>query len=132
MKSLLLIFTLLFSTLMFSSPSYAKWEKVGENVHGDTFYVDYERIRKHGGYVYWWELTDLLKPIKHGHLSGKIYVQGDCKSFRSKNLSFLQHKQSMGRGSRDNDFDYNPKNPEWEYPIPESVSEGILKSVCSR
>ena len=34
MKKLILIFTLLFSTVMFSSPSIAVWTKVGENVVG--------------------------------------------------------------------------------------------------
>ena len=57
---------------MFSSPSYSKWTMVSEGIDssnsGDTFYVDFERIRKHGGYVYWWDLTDFLKP-KEGILS---------------------------------------------------------------
>jgi len=30
----------------------------------NTTYVDFERIRKHGGYVYWWDLLDRLKPTK--------------------------------------------------------------------
>ncbi|MDP7557459.1 MAG: hypothetical protein QF687_06205, partial [Nitrospinaceae bacterium] len=65
MKKLLLIFTLLFSTLLFSTPSYSEWTKVGENMSGDTYYVDFERIRKHGGYVYYWSLGDYLKPTKN-------------------------------------------------------------------
>ena len=72
MKSLLTIFTLVF-TVIFSSPSFAKWEKVTEDTMGNTFYVDFERIRKHGGYVYWWDLTNLLKPDKDGDWSYKIY-----------------------------------------------------------
>jgi len=46
MKKLLLISTLLFSTLMFSTPSYGEWTKVSENVEGNSFYVDFERIKK--------------------------------------------------------------------------------------
>jgi hypothetical protein len=65
MKKLLLIFTLLFSTLMFSTPSYGEWTKVTSSGNGaNTTYVDFERIRKHGGYVYWWDLLDRLKPTK--------------------------------------------------------------------
>ena len=45
---------------MFSSASFADWTKVGENVSGDTFYVDLERIRKHGGFVYYWSMTDYI------------------------------------------------------------------------
>ena len=74
MKKLFLIFTLLFSTLMFSTPSYAEWTKVGSNVEGDVFYVDFDRIRKHEGYVYFWELIDYLKPTKFGDLSNKNYL----------------------------------------------------------
>jgi len=86
MKKLILI--LLFSTVMFSSSSYAEWTKVNESVDGDTSYVDFERMRKHDGYVYWWELADYLKPTSTGTLSVKVYNQGDCKLFRYKILSF--------------------------------------------
>jgi hypothetical protein len=56
-------------------------EEGGWDVEGNTHYVDFERIKKHDGYVYWWDLTDLLKPNEYGILSGKAYKQGDCKSF---------------------------------------------------
>ena len=96
MKKLLLIFTLLFSTLMFSTPSYAEWTKVGTSVRGDNFYVDFERIRKHDGYVYFWRLSNYLKPSKWGDLSAKLYNQGDCKLFRFKILGSSYYKQHMG------------------------------------
>ena len=53
MKKLTLIFTLLFSTVMFSSPSYAEyfsspsdaeWTKVNKDADGNTNYVDFESI----------------------------------------------------------------------------------------
>ena len=129
MKKLLLIFTLLFSTLMFSTPSYAEWTEVSKNVSGTTFYVDFERIRKHDGYVYWWELGDYLRPTPEGILSGKIYKQGDCKLFRLKRLSGSFHKEPMGRGTGD-----SPPIPEsmkdWKYPPPNSTIEIVLKTVC--
>ena len=65
MTKLIAIATLLF-TLLLSAPSYAKWTKVGESVTGSTFYVDFERIRKHDGYVYFWRLHGRLKPTKYG------------------------------------------------------------------
>ena len=58
MKKLTLIFTLLFSTVMFSSPSYAEyfsspshaeWTKVNKDADGNTNYVDFESIRKKMG-----------------------------------------------------------------------------------
>ena len=128
MKTLLTIFTLVF-TVMFSSTSFAGWTKVGENVYGNTFYVDFERIRKHGGYFYWWELTDLLKPDSKGYFSYIGYHQGDCNLFRVKWLSMYFHKQPMGR---ETGRAVNVKNPEWNYPAPKSVGETNLKAVCSR
>ncbi len=130
MKNLLLIFTLLFSTVFFSSPSYAKWEKVSEGVNGNTFYVDFERIRKHDGFVYWWTLGDFPR-VMNGGLSAKLYNQGDCKLFRFKNLSTTYHAQSMGRGTGEV---IKPKgeNANWKNPSPNSVGETILKLLCSK
>ena len=103
---------------------------VGTNVSGDIFYVDFERIRKHDGFVYWWELGDYLKP-QMGYLSAKSYNQGDCKLFRFKNLSTTYHAQSMGRGTGEV---IKPKgeNANWKYSSPNSVGETILKLVCSK
>ena len=127
MKTLLTIFTLVF-TLMFSSTSFAGWTKVGENVEGDTFYVDFERIRKHDGFVYFWTLSDFFKPID-GVSSLKIYHQGDCKLFRFKVLSASTHKGPMGGGTGKV---YSKPDKDWTHPPPNSSSEYILKPVCSR
>jgi hypothetical protein len=128
MKTLILI--LLFSTVMFSSSSYAEWTKMSENVDGTTYYVDYERIRKHDGYVYWWILSDYLKPTKYGDLSTKMYKQGDCKLFRYKSLSFSHHIEPMGGGTGNKTL--NVPDKEWNYPPPDTVAEEILKQVCNR
>jgi hypothetical protein len=114
---------------MFSSSSYAEWTKVSENMNGDTFYVDFERIRKVDGYVYFWQLQDYLKPISGGYLSSRIYKQVDCKLFRFKDLSFIFRKEPMGGGTGDT---YNDPDKEWNYPSPNSSGESILKQVCNR
>lgn len=126
MKKLLIIPILLF-TLMFSSTSYAEWTKVTENVMGVSFYVDFDRIRKHDGYVYYWRLFDYLKPSQYGDLSSKMYVQGDCKQFRYKRLSFSFHKEPMGGGIGET----GTPPDDWKYPPPNSAVEQILKSVCN-
>ena len=129
MKNLLLIFTLLFSTMIFPSTSYAKWTKVGVNKKGTTFYVDFERISKQGEYVYWWELGDRRKPNADGSSSNKAYKKGDCKLFRYKYLSHTGHIERMGAGTGEA---ITPKSPQWYYPSPHSSIEYLLKSVCSR
>ena len=124
---LLPIFTVV-STLMFSSTSSAEWTEVTENTVGDIFYVDFERIRKHDGYIYYWQLIDILKPTESRFLSAKRYFQGDCKLFRFKILSYVFHKQPMGRDVGETS---NKKNPEWRYPHPGSADETVLREVCS-
>ena len=114
---------------MIPSTSFAGWTKVGTNVDGDTFYVDFERIRKHNGYVYYWRLIDQLKPDEWGDLSGKVYSEGDCKLFRFKTLSYSFHKEPMGGGTGDVQ---EPEKKGWKYPSPDSVNEIILKDVCSQ
>ena len=126
-KKITLGITLFFSTLMFASPAYADWVKVGENVKGNTFYVDFDRIRKNGGYVYYWDLADYLEPLESGMLSTKGYYKGDCEMFRYKYLSFSYYKQPMGEGSGDTD---STPDTEWRYPSPNSIREYILKGVC--
>ena len=46
MKKLTIIFSLLVSTIIFSSPSYAEWTKLYVNDIGNTYYLDFEKIRK--------------------------------------------------------------------------------------
>ncbi len=114
---------------MFSSSSFAEWTRLGKNSNGNTIYVDFEGVRKHGEFVYWWDLLNYLKPTKNGRLSDKTYNQGDCKVFRFQRLSFVFHNQPMGRDTGDI---FTPKKTEWEYPSPGTVSEAVLKQVCSR
>jgi len=128
MKNITIFLALAF-TVMFSSPSFADWKEVGENVKGHTFYVDFERIRKQNGYVYWWELTDLLKPNKDGDLSYKRYTLGDCKLFRVKRLMMSFHNELMGRGTPVATI--NKADKDWIYPPPNSSFETILNEVCA-
>ena len=130
MKTLLNITTLVF-TVMFSSTSFAGWTKVSSNMgKQNTYFVDFERIRKVDGFVYFWTLSDYSKPLE-GTLSTKIHWQGDCKLLRNKVLSFSSHKEPMGGGTGEN-LSIPKKHKDWQYPPPNSVSEFILKSVCSR
>ena len=101
---------------------------MSENIAA-TYYVDFERMRKVDGFVYFWYLSDYLKPTKYKDLSTKIYRQGDCKLFRYKGLSWSFHKEPMGGGTGETN---NDPDKEWKYPIPDTSGETILKSVCDR
>ena len=104
---------------------------MSKNVDGDTFYVDFERIRKHGGYVYYWTMTDWLKPVSQGYLSNQSYYQGDCKLFRGKTLTEYYFMDQMGRGTR-KVWNLTERQKQWMFPPPNSPGESILKSVCNR
>ena len=53
MKYLLLMSTLT-TSLMCSAGSWAEWTEVSESADGHKLYIDYDRIRKVNGLVYYW------------------------------------------------------------------------------
>ena len=128
MKKPPFIYTLIFSTVMFSSISYADWSEMSRGVDGDIFYVDFERIKRHKGHVYFSRMVNYFKPIQ-GYLSSKVCIQGDCKLFRLKYLSLSYHKKPLGGGAGDTK---KYKNPEWSYPPPNSSIEKVLELVCNK
>ena len=122
MKKLLI---LLFSILI-SFNSYGEWKELGKDVDGDTYYIDTDTIKEHKEYVYYWVLSDYLKPLGGRYMSSKVYYQGDCGVNRLKYLSVIFYEQPMGGGSGETN---NPPD-EWKYPSPDSIVGGMLKYVC--
>ena len=129
MRKLLILITFVSSLILLPTTSYAKWNKVSESVSGDSYYVDFKRVRKHKGLVYFWYLEDYLKPTKYGDLSGKFYTEADCVRFRQKWLATYYHTKPMGEGTPS--ATSNKPDKEWRYPSPNSSAEGILKYVCA-
>ena len=128
MKKLLILVTFISSMIM-SSVAHAEWTKVSKNIRGMTFYVDFERIRKHGGYVYYWDLGDYLTPMGNfKNLSVINYNQVDCVLMRRKILTQIQYKGKMGTGQKQIN---NIPDENWTYPPPNSSAEDILKAVCN-
>ena len=126
MKKLLLLLFL----AMISFNSYGEWTKAGEAMNGATMYVDFKRVKKQGGFVYFWSILDYSKPTKYGDLSSKVYKQVDCELFRYKYLTDSYYKESMAEGEITSSS--NEPDKEWNYPPPESLNELVLKSVCSQ
>jgi hypothetical protein len=128
MRYMFLIFILTIAVL-FSTISYAEWTKVSESLNDeDTYYLDFEKIKFHDGYVFWLQLSNYLKPTKAGILSAKSYVQGDCKKLWIKILSTTAYTGPMGVGNGTNYVIYD----KWFYPPSKSSIEFILKLVCAR
>ena len=130
MKKLTLIFTLLFTVLL-SAPSYAKWTWLGDHKIGFTFYVDFERIRKVDGFVYFWTLTDYALPLQLVYLSNKFYIQGDCNNemgLRYKILIANFYKEQMGNGN----YITETNQGGWIYPDDYDYYEKPLQMVCNK
>ena len=145
LKTLLLTSTLTLS-LMFSAGSWAEWTEVGEQASGtNSFvdnngkkrtytnagskeYLDFDKIRKHDGYVSFWILTDHFEPDLLGTKSSKSYVVVDCQAFRSMYLHVIDYKQPMGEG--DSWYEAKEDKPFWDSPLPNTAWETTLNRVC--
>ena len=128
MKKISILVTILFS-MIFTFPSYGNWVKVGQSADQQfTYYVDYNKVKKRGDYLFYWELEDYSKP-DFDFLSSLAYRQVDCSQFRFKNLSFIMYASNMGKGDAS---PVQPRNKGWIYPPPNSVSETSIEKVCKK
>ena len=126
MKKTLIIFMILF-TVMFSFNSFADWSLVTKSFNGKSYFIDFERITKNNGYVYFWWMVNYEKPYNKKFLSSTTLVQADCKEYRGKSLTWSFYSKPMGKG------DYEkivPKEPIWTYPNSLSVIDIIFANAC--
>ena len=122
MKKLLLIFILLFS-----SPSYAKWTKIGAS-DSNRYYIDVGKVKKKDGYVYYWELSDYLKPDKWKHMSSITLMEGDCNIPRKARQIYANyHSQPMGNGTASMS---SSEKQDWHHSVPNSALERMLNFAC--
>ena len=121
-------FFLIFFVLIFQSQSsFGEWIKMGEN-DKMIVYIDFDRIRKNQGYLYYWEMRDVLVSNKWGMRSMVTYKQGDCNLFRYKILTDTMYDNFKGKGKTLNSS--NTPDKEWRYPKPGTGNEMVFKSVC--
>ena len=59
-------------------------------------FIDFDNTKKDDGFIYWWDLTDYLKPTPYGYLSAKLYqiIIYQCYKF----LRFYFYSKPMGKG----------------------------------
>ena len=126
MKKITILLVIIF-TFLFSTTSWGEWNYVTESVKGNKLYYDKDRIRKSGKYLYFWTLTDFLKPTEGGNFSSLGYIQLDCSIFRFKWLTFQLYDKSMGEGEMTDEW--TPKD-EWLYPQPDSIFELMFNNIC--
>ena len=126
MKKLLI---LLFS-LLISFNSYGEWTYITKERDGDKYYIDNDSIKEHDGYIYWWGLTDYVKPTQSGDLSAEAYSEGDCGINRWRLLSIVFFKQSMGTGQQDI-LTPTGEHANWFYPTRDRIDGILLNHACN-
>ena len=127
MIKLFVQFALLFSTLLFSSPSFAEWKFVSSTVRGAKYYVDFDRIQIKQKYIYYWELTDYASEDGYGYLSDITKVVVDCDLQRFQNLQVTNYKGAMGSGVTTG---YGKPSSKWLYPPPNTIKETMVFRMC--
>ena len=130
MKKLFFTYLALIFTIIFNSKSFADWTKVSVSESGNTWYVDFQTIKEHSGYVYYWELNSYLKPDKFGDWSAINYKQVDCNLLRYKFLSDTYYSRPMGQGK----ITASTNNPskKWIYVNHNTIGHLVLNKVCSQ
>ena len=129
MKKLLML-TAIVCSLILSPVANAEWTKVGVSKSGKIHYVDLQRIEKHDGKVYYWELNDFPKPSADGTFSIMIYGEAECESFKYRFLKTTWHTKPMGEGKSHQTLK-NASDAMWGYPSRYSSKERALKLVCN-
>jgi len=106
MKKLSILITILFS-MIFTFPSYGSWEFILKHKSGDeSYYLDFNSIRKVGDKVFYWTLTNYNVPLeewKDGQPNGFSksalkYYEADCNRLGVKTLSVSSFRNEMGDG----------------------------------
>jgi hypothetical protein len=133
MKNLLILISLLLLSSLLTScekngqGTETEWTYVTNDVNGNTFYYDKDRVRKSGKYLFFWYLTDFVKPVGGEFLSVTRNTQLDCSVFRFKNLKLQMYKNSMGEGEIKSE---GREHGEWKYPKPDTLFENLYNKVC--
>ena len=125
MKKQRLIFSLLLATSRSRHHVLGNGLNLRETEDG-AFYINFSDIREADGFVYWWQLNDLIEPNK-GTLSAITYHQTVCFWFRTKYLRGKVFKANMAGGTAEREYDY--ENPKWIYPAGHLQGQ-LVQDVC--
>ena len=125
MKKITILLVIIFSFL-FSSTCWGEWTKVVSSGNGDDFYVDREKIKKRGNYVYLWMLIDMIEPNEGGTMSQIRYVKLDCVNKQLIWLKIRTFNVPMAEGVLSNES----HKKLWEPIGPKTVYEFIREKSC--
>ena len=129
MRNKVLKIILLFTCVLSANALSTEWTKVTKGQNGHTFYIDMKKLSEHNGFIYFWQLINYNEKDEYGDSSAKIYVQGDCSTFKFKWLMVSYHKMMMGQ---DEVMLAKPSKlvSGWQFPSAGSTSYVVLDHVC--
>ena len=120
---------LLTALLCFCVNAYAfNWKKVAEDDLGN-FYVDVDNIKKHNGLVYYWDLIDVLEPVKlpAGNANSTINKHKvNCVEEKTTRLNTTWYSLSTGKGR----IIYEDSPNGIRYPKPNTIGYVVMKFAC--
>ena len=115
--------------------AHADWKYNNSNNMGDA-YIDYSRIKNEGKYKSLWNLFDLNSTETNS--SGKQYKSMvlkkviDCQFSRTQIVALYCYSEKMGKGEVVVSENYQIQESEWQYPPPNSISEGSINIACGK
>jgi len=128
MKKFAFLTAITFS-LLFSSNCWGEWTKVISKPSRANFYVDFDKIKQHAGYIYFWRLKTSvnLDTVNMDHRSNVAYFKSDCNVGKLKMVALILYSQSMGKGNpleiRPEHFEKYLGSNNWKYPS-QSMGKG--------
>ena len=137
MKKIRILLVIIF-TLLFSNIIWGDWSYVDKDLNDHKYFYDKDRVRKSGKFLYVWTLENYRISSRTGTLSVSEYSQLDCSILRYKILKYETYKNNGGEGEINNEGDFCCYTisgelivlNKWNYPSRESVKESMLNKIC--
>ncbi|WP_426110422.1 surface-adhesin E family protein [Massilia sp. PWRC2] len=114
----------------------AEWTLISEGAN-NNLYADFATVRRSGGNVKVWTLSDRAKATMSPGNPAKTYrsmvtlQEVDCSDEKMRALQLTTYENGMGAGKQ-LDFATRANNPSWQYAEPGTVAEDVVKAVCKK
>ena len=103
------------------------WTEVTKSDISKT-YINFDRIRKANGNIYYWQLVNRFEPSSNGARSYLVHVKVDCELLRTMTLSFAWYRMQDNIGDA---AGRQAPEPEWKYAAPYTNAETNSLAVCN-
>ena len=106
------------------------WTKVIQGKNSYDFYIDIQTIQSENDIIFFWQLINYKTKDEYGDMSVKIYIKGNCKNFKFKQLKVAYHKLLMAEDK------VQAKKPSdivagWQSAKPNSTSYAVIDYACN-